>query len=180
MKIYKETERLQLREIHPTDVEGILKLDTDPEVHRYLGNSPIKTKEEALAAIQYIRQQYQDNGIGRWAVINKSTNEFIGWSGLKLIKEKTNNHINYYDLGYRFQQEHWGKGYATETAIASLDYAFNNLNINEVHAIVDCENKGSNNVLQKVGLQYIETFDLDGTPHNWYTITKTHYNNLKF
>lgn len=180
MKIYQETERLQLREIHPIDVEGILKLDTDPEVHRYLGNNPIKTKEEALAAIQYIRQQYQDNGIGRWAVINKSTNEFIGWSGLKLVKEETNNHINYYDLGYRFQQEHWGKGYATETAIASLDYAFNNLKTNEVHAMVDCQNKGSNNVLQKVGLQYIETFDLDGTPHNWYTITKTQYDNLKY
>lgn len=39
--------------------------------------------------------------------------------------------------------------------------------------MADVENAASNNVLRKVGLQFIETFDLDETPHNWYRIDRT-------
>ncbi len=44
MEIFAETERLLLREILPTDIEGMFELDSDEEVHRYLGNNPVKTK----------------------------------------------------------------------------------------------------------------------------------------
>ena len=86
-KIFAETERLILREILDTDEDAFFEMDADPEVHRYLGNNPVKTKEEIKAAIKFIRQQYIDNGIGRWALIEKSTGEFVGWGGMKLIKE---------------------------------------------------------------------------------------------
>ena len=56
-----------------------------------------------------IRQQYIDNGIDRWAIINKETNDFIGWTGLKFVTETTNNHINFYDLGYRLIEKYWAK-----------------------------------------------------------------------
>ena len=45
-----------------------------------------------LAVFHFVRQQYRDHGIGRWAVIDKKTNEFIGWTGLKFVTELTNNH----------------------------------------------------------------------------------------
>ncbi|WP_316803987.1 GNAT family N-acetyltransferase [Pedobacter nototheniae] len=172
MKIYAETERLLLRALQPEDAEGIFELDSDPEVHQYLGKKTIKTVEEGMQNIDYIRKQYIENGIGRWAVIEKETKQFIGWSGLKLITELTNNHINYYDLGYRLMKKYWGKGYATESAEASINYAFNKLNINEVYAIADINNQASINVLEKVGLQRINTFDYEGEPHYWLKIEK--------
>jgi len=179
MKIFVETERLILREILPTDVDGLFKLDSDPEVHRYLGNKPVTGKGQILDVINFIRQQYIDNGIGRWAIIDKENNDLIGWTGLKFVTEITNNHKNYYDLGYRLIKKYWGKGIATETALASLEYAFNKLNIDEVFAMADCENDASNKILKKVGLNFIETFDLDGIKHSWYKIDRKEFENKK-
>src|SRR5690606_254622 len=115
MKIFVTTHRLILREILPTDLEGMFELDSDPEVHRFLGNQPVKTMEESKALINYIRQQYIDHGIGRWAITDKQTGEFMGWTGLKFVTKETNNHKDYYDLGYRLIKRFWGKGIATET-----------------------------------------------------------------
>nr|WP_240768670.1 GNAT family N-acetyltransferase [Olivibacter sp. XZL3] len=77
------------------------ELDSDPEVHKYLGNNPIKDKDQVPGIIDFIRKQYIEHGIGRWAVVDKQTNDFIGWAGLKYITEETNGQKNYYDLGYR-------------------------------------------------------------------------------
>lgn len=172
MKIFAETERLILREILPTDAAGMFEMDGDPEVHRYLGKSPIKSIEEAEAAIRFIRKQYQENGIGRWAVVEKATGAFLGWSGFKLITKTTNNHINYYDLGYRFSKKYWGKGYATESAAAARDYGFETLNLNEIFGIADIDNLGSIHVLEKVGLKRVSLFQHEGIMHHWMRMEK--------
>lgn len=170
MKIFAETERLILREIVPGDENGLYELDSDPEVHRYLGNKPVTSLDEIRALIRFIRKQYEEKGIGRWAVIDKASGEFLGWAGLKRVTEPINNHVDYLDLGYRLIKRHWGKGIATEASFASLDYGFRVLNAAEIYGMADCGNAGSHHVLQKAGLTFIETFDYDGTAHNWYRI----------
>ena len=172
MRIFTETPRLILRELLPEDVDTMFEMDCDPEVHKYLGNNPIQSKDQAAEMIQFIRQQYIDNGIGRWAVIDKQTNNFLGWAGLKLITEQTNNHINYLDVGYRLIKKYWGQGIATEAARASLAYAFNELQAPAVYAITDTDNAASHHVLLKIGLNFIETFEYHGFTHNWYKITR--------
>ncbi|HEY0057268.1 MAG TPA: GNAT family N-acetyltransferase [Pedobacter sp.] len=170
MQIFTETERLILREILPEDEKGIFQLDSDPDVQQFLGNKPIKSIEEARQIIKFIRQQYIDNGIGRWAVIEKSSDNFIGWAGLKLIKEPVNNHCNYYDLGYRFIKPYWGQGFATEAATAALNYGFYDMKLNEVFAMTEEGNVNSKHVLQKIGLKFIETFEHESVRHSWYKI----------
>ena len=172
MKIFGETERLILREILPIDRNGLFAIDSDPDVNIYLGNNPVKTIEQTDDIIKFIRKQYVDNGIGRWAMVEKSTNNFIGWAGLKLIKELTNNRIDYYDLGYRLNKSYWGKGFATEAAKATLNYGFNTLNLNEIYAIADSKNIASRNVIEKVGFKYKETFTYCDTDHDWFEIQK--------
>ncbi len=179
VNIFKETERFILREILPTDVDGMFELDSDPEVHRYLGNKPLVTKDQSREIIQFVRQQYRDHGIGRWAIIDKKTNAFVGWTGLKFITERTNNHIHYYDIGYRLIKKYWGQGIATETALAALDYAFETLKANEVYASASCENIGSNKILKKIGLNLVETFYYKDIKCNWYKIEKQEYENRK-
>ncbi|MDX8339125.1 GNAT family N-acetyltransferase [Draconibacterium sp. IB214405] len=179
MKVFAETERLILREILPTDVDGMFELDSDSEVHRYLGNKPVSTKDQSMEMINFIRQQYIDNGIGRWAIIDKNTNAFIGWSGLKFVTDLTNNHKNYYDLGYRLIKRYWRQGIATEAAVASLGYAFDELNAGEVYAMADCDNEGSNKILTNIGLKFIEKFYDDGVEINWYKIEKEEFKKLK-
>jgi [ribosomal protein S5]-alanine N-acetyltransferase len=179
MKIFAETDRFLLREILTTDINGMFELDSDPEVHKCLGNKPLCDKEQAKNAINSIRQQYIDNGIGRWAIIDKATNQFVGWAGLKLVTEDTNNHKNFYDIGYRLIKKYWGQGIATETAIATLEYAFDKLNIDTVYASAHCENEGSNKILKKVGLNFIETFYYQDIKCNWYKIDKHEYESKK-
>lgn len=166
---YIETKRLILRELFPSDDQKMFELDSNPEVHKYLGNNPVTDIEQIREAIANIRQQYMDNGIGRWAVILKETNEFIGWSGLKLEKN-VNGHDQYYDLGYRFIQKHWGKGYAIETANAFLKYGFDKLKLDTICAYADAGNNASRNVLEKAGLHYVNTFEYEGGEEVWYEI----------
>lgn len=167
-----ETERFLIRPLIAEDVTGIFELDSNPKVHTYLGNNPIKTLAEAEKVIKLIQKQYDDLGIGRWAIIEKSTGNFVGWTGFKYIVEPINGHVNYYDLGYRLIERYWGKGIATETAKACLTYAFEVLKLEEVYGICDVDNAGSRNILQKCGLKLIETFDYDNTPHYWFEIKK--------
>lgn len=161
-----------LREIVHSDIDGMFELDSDPEVHKYLGNKPVQDKQQIAAVIDFIRKQYVDYGIGRWAIVDKETNEFMGWAGLKYVTEETNGQRNFYDLGYRLIRRHWGKGIATEAAQACLDYGFNDMKLEKLHGIADCQNIGSNKILAKIGFDLVETFNFDDIACNWYTIVK--------
>ena len=170
MKTSLETKRLILREILPTDAIGMFELDSNPEVHRFVGKKPVKHIDESRLMIENIRKQYADNGIGRWAVILKETNEFIGWSGIKLIKDSINNHQNFYEIGYRFIEKHWGKGYATEAGLAFIDFAFNEMKVPVLYAYADAGNNNSRHILEKLGMQYVNSFEFDGDEHVWFSM----------
>lgn len=170
VKIFVETERLILRELIPADAEGMFALDSNPEVLRFLGGNPKTHIDEAMADIELVRKQYVENGIGRWAMVEKSSGEFMGWTGLKLFTMEVNGHINYYDVGYRLIPGYWGKGYATESAIASVEYGFDVLKVNEIIGTVHPENIASKRVLEKAGLRYIETFESQWGTMEWYRV----------
>ena len=180
MRIITETERLVIREIESSDVDVMLELHSDPEVHRYLGNKTITDRKGIIDAINSLKKQYSDFGFGRWAMINKKTDEFIGWTGLHFITEPINNHKNFYDLGYRLLRKFWGQGFATESAFASIDFAFNRLKVSEIYAMADVDNEASNVILKKVGLQFVELFDNEGVKHNWYKLTSLEYERRKY
>ena len=67
-------------------------------------------------------------------------------------------------------QKYWGQGFATESAIASLEYAFTILNLKEIYAAAHSDNKASNHILQKLGFQFIEEFPYESAIHNWYQL----------
>lgn len=170
MKTPIETERLLLRELLSTDDTGLFELESNPNVHKYVGKKPITHIDESRAYIKFVQQQYEDHGTGRWAVVLKETNTFIGWSGIKFITESINNHKDFYEIGYRFIEEHWGKGYATEAGKAFMDYAFNEMKVEAIYAYADAGNSGSRSILEKLGLKYVNSFMLDGEQEVWYEL----------
>ncbi len=172
MKFHIETERLILRELQQSDADAFFEMDSSVEVHKYLGNNPIKTIEHIYDVIANIHQQYLDNGIGRWATIEKSSGTFIGWSGLKFRRDEENNHINFYDVGYRLHPNYWSKGYATESCKAALEYGFKTLNSNKIIGTTNEENKASRRVLEKCGLKFVEKFMWKEIKCDWLEITK--------
>lgn len=170
MKIYVETKNLILREIVPEDTGDMYRLDSNPIVHKYLGNNPISCMGKARVYIDYIRMQYKTYGIGRWAAIEKSTGDWIGWTGLKMnFEEAMNGHLNYYDIGYRFMPQYWGKGYATESSIAARDYFFEHFPKEKLCGIAQVTNGASIRVLEKIGLKRKHDFIYEpwGTTLAW-------------
>lgn len=172
MRFFIETERLILRDLLPTDDAVMFELDSNATVHRYLGNNPIKTIEEARNVIAIIQEQYARNGIGRWATIEKASGDFIGWSGLKHVTDATGDDNHYYDVGYRLIPRYWGKGYATEAAKAALEYGFTTMNLEEVIGTANVENIASRKALEKCGLQFVKNYMWNDIKCDWLKITK--------
>ncbi len=151
MKNILETERLFLREFTIDDAQLLIDLNSDIEVIRYTGDGAVEDLDEAKRILTEIIFPQYVNKIGRWAVCLKSTNEFIGWCGIKYIQENDE-----YDLGYRFFKKHWNNGYATESAKAVMEYGTNILKLKNIVGRAAIENKNSIKVLEKVGLKFKE------------------------
>src|SRR5690606_11566056 len=105
--------------------------------------------------------------------------EFIGWTGIKFVNDfEENGNTNFYDYGYRLNEKFWNKGFATEASIAWLDYGFNQMNIEKMHAYTHAENGASNHVLQKVGFNFMEDYhDKDGSIWKWWKLDNVEFRN---
>ena len=176
MKIHLQTKDFITRDIEEDDLEGMFDLDSNSRVHKYLGENPIKTKDQARDIIKNIREQYDTNGIGRWAIEDKKTGEFIGWTGFRL-EGKLRPDREYIDIGYRLREKFWGKGIATETALACLKYGFETLNYDKICGCAEIEHIASNKILQKIGLKYIEDFKFEKHNLHWYVLTQEEWHN---
>lgn len=172
MKIFWETDKYIVREMTEADAEGMFALDSNPQVHEYLGKKTIDSKEQALNAIRKVIEQYESNGIGRWAIEWKANGDFVGWTGLKYEHSLWSDE-RYYDLGFRIRPEYWRKGIATETARFSRDYAFNELDVKELFAAAHVDNEGSNYILKKIGFQWEKHFFYEDLKCNWYKMDRS-------
>lgn len=170
MQHQTETKRFILRPFQLSDKEDFFEMESDPEVHQFLGNTPLHSMDQIEAAIQKVFNQYAKNGIGRWAIEDKKTKEVVGWTGLKLEEEAFD--FTYFDVGYRLKRKHWGKGIATETAFESVRYGFHQLNLDEIGGGAETEHGASNHILQKIGLEFVKTVKAFGQFHHWYNVDR--------
>lgn len=175
MNLKIETKRLILRELLFSDAEAMFKMDTNPNVHTYLGNNPVQSIDDVHDYISSIRTQYVVNKIGRFAVVKKDTNEVIGWAGLKFVTEPENELVNFFDLGYRLQEEHWGNGYAKEAAEAWLNYGFNKMKKHCIYASAHLENRNSKRILEKIGMTKKSEYMWNDISCAWFEITKEEF-----
>ena len=157
------TERLYLKEFTIDDAQLLIDLNSDPEVTRYTGDGPVKDLTEAKRILTDIIFPQYKNKMGRWAVYLNSTDEFIGWCGVKYVEDEKE-----YDLGYRFYKKHWGKGYASEAASAVMDYALNTLQLKEIIGRAAIDNKASIAVLKKMGMKYLKNDECGHDPAEVY------------
>ena len=170
MHIIFTTPRLILRRFTEADASLIYELNSQPEVVRYVHEPTLQNEAHARQIIRDIILPQYNNNLGRWAIHTKEDDQFIGWCGLKYLEEQDE-----IDLGYRLHPFAWGRGYATEAAKHTLDHGFTQLHLKEIVGKAHAENTGSINVLQKIGMQFINDTIEDGSPvkvfsiHNQYS-----------
>jgi ribosomal-protein-alanine N-acetyltransferase len=166
MKVILETDRLLLREYVEEDAEAFFKLNTDPDVLRFVPDKPLLNVEQARQIlIDHPIADYRKYGFGRGACILKSTGEQIGFAGLKYLEE-----LGEVDVAYRLLPKYWGQGLATETALASVRYGFADLDLKRIIGLVMPANVASVRVLEKTGLRYVETVIFWGSQFSKYAI----------
>lgn len=161
-----ETDRLILRKFMAEDAVHFFELNADPEVIQYTGDEPFDNLSDALQLINDY-SHYDKYGYGRWTVLLKGSNEFLGWCGLNY-----NEDIHETDLGFRILKKHWNKGIATEAAKTCIDFGFDDLKLKRIIGRALTQNKASINVLKKIGMIFEKEFEAHGSTAVLYSITK--------
>ncbi|MEM7563239.1 MAG: GNAT family N-acetyltransferase [Pseudomonadota bacterium] len=147
-----ETKRLILRQFMLRDLEALKILLGDNEVMESSVDGPLDSAQiEAWLSEQFAGYKNGD-GIEVLAVVNKSTTELIGYCGLFRFSDIDG--ANEIEVGYRLIRSAWGRGFATEAAIAIRDYAFSDLNLPRLIALIEPVNSRSIRVAEKLGMAY--------------------------
>jgi RimJ/RimL family protein N-acetyltransferase len=160
MKIFLQTPRLILRQLNEDDLDNLVTLDSDLEVMRFInGGIAISRKAIAENFLPYVMSYDNQDELGFWAIIEKSSQEFIGWiflrpeADFKLLQQLNLADSEAIELGYRIRKLSWGKGYTTEASQALVNRCFTTSNINKINAWALAENKASVRVMEKAGLK---------------------------
>ncbi|MFN8414627.1 MAG: GNAT family N-acetyltransferase [Anaerolineales bacterium] len=154
-----KTSRLTLRPFHMDDVTALHLILNEPSILKYFPTTSPPSIEKVEKTIDHQLTHWQTYGLGWWALTLLEKDELIGWCGLYFIAE-----TNETEVGYLLSKAHWGKGYATESAKASLDFGFQVLNKKEIIGLTHPENHASQHVLLKCGLTFTrkaEYFGMD-------------------
>lgn len=145
-----ETDRLILREMTLDDARFYFRHFNDEKVVLGSGFPGPKDLEAAKQELELycIRPFKESQGI-RWGIVQKGSGELIGTCGYYQWN-KTSRRV---EMGYDLAPAHWGKGIMTEALRAALRYGFEEMRLNRIQAIIDCENVKSIRLVQRLGFQ---------------------------
>jgi ribosomal-protein-alanine N-acetyltransferase len=144
------TNRLHLRQIELEDAEALFAILSDPQVTEYYGHEPHRSLEETRMLIGQIQTRYEHKEAIRWGITLKRENRLIGTCSLHQFGPA----FHYSATGYDLDRAYWGKGIMTEAMTALLTYAFTEVGLHRVEAIIDIHNDRSKNLLLKLGFTY--------------------------
>ncbi|MGZ9583702.1 GNAT family N-acetyltransferase [Paenibacillus marinisediminis] len=142
-----ETNRLWIRDLTMEDWKDVHVYASHSEVTKHMTWGP-NSEEDTIAHIeqQLVKQQSPERTDYEFAVVLRETNQLIGGCGIYIMGRNA-------EIGYCFNQEYWGNGYATEAARAMLKLGYETFNVHRVFATCRPMNKGSANVLMKIGMK---------------------------
>lgn len=163
----QESERLLYRRVKPTDFEAWLPFHLEPSSLRYFAGEPGKPKEECKKWFDKIFYRYENNLGGHNALISKETGELIGMCGLLI---QTVDEIEELEIGYSILPKYWKKGYATEAAIKSKEYAAEHQLRDSLISIIHIDNIPSQKVALNNGMHLDKTTTYKGIPVHIYRV----------
>ncbi len=141
-----QTERLNLRMFRSSDLDAYAVMCADQEVMRYINDGRTLTREDTWRDMALILGHWELRGYGLWAVEERATHKLIGrighwnpesWPG--------------FEVGWMLDRKYWGHGFATEGAMAAVNYAFSVLDIPHAISLIHPDNALSIRVAEKLG-----------------------------
>jgi ribosomal-protein-alanine N-acetyltransferase len=147
------TSRLLLRPWRDEDVAPFVEMSAAPVVMEFL--PPADEGWFARA-----RAHWEEHGFGQWVAEVPGEASFIGVVGLAVVGYEA-HFTPAVEVAWRLARAHWGGGYATEAARASLDYGFNALGLDEIVALTVPANRRSRRVMERLGMTRSPEDDFD-------------------
>src|SRR5260370_22876414 len=142
------TERRSMRGWRASDLATWAAMNADPEVRHYRGS--LLTFEQASAWVLNFQDDLDRYGFGFWAVEVRAAGEFIGFTGLGTVDGQMP--FTGVEAGWRLARPAWGHGYATEAALAALEYGFGVMGLPEIVAVTTAGNLRSQAVMRRIGM----------------------------
>jgi ribosomal-protein-alanine N-acetyltransferase len=150
------TERLNLRRWIDSDNLPCVEMNKDREVMKFFPKT--QTADETLAMIKRINARFEENGFGFYVVEEKSTKDFLGFTGFG-IPAFESFFTPCVEIGWRFKKDAWGRGYATEAAAGCLRYGFETLQFDKIVSFTSVLNTNSEKVMQRIGMIRVGEFN---------------------
>jgi RimJ/RimL family protein N-acetyltransferase len=139
-----ETPRLLLRPLLPEDFEPWAAFMADPESARFVGG--VQPRSVAWRGFLSMAGAWAIQGFAMFSVIEKTTGRWVGRIGPWYPEGWPGT-----EVGWGIVRDRCGLGYATEAAIASIDWAFAELGWTDVIHTIDVDNVASQVVARKLG-----------------------------
>jgi RimJ/RimL family protein N-acetyltransferase len=151
------TPHLVLRPLQEADASILLRIYQTEGVLRYFPNPIPPPLEKVQRFIAGQQAHWEKHGYGNWGILLEGQAEVVGWVGLQYLPE-----LNETEVGFLLARPFWGKGYATEAALASLNFGFENFKLDHIIALVHPDNLASRRVIEKCSMKYVDTLPLWG------------------
>lgn len=176
MNIIYSSKRLYARCWQLSDIDAAKKLWGDPKVLEFIDVRAALTEDDILLKLQQQMALQSQYSVQYWALVLKSTNEIIGCCGLRPYDLEK----NIYELGLHLMFDFWGQGFATEAAIACINAAFFEMNMNQLFAGHNPKNITSQKLLTKLGFEYShhEYYEATGLEHPSYFLSRDRWHRL--
>jgi RimJ/RimL family protein N-acetyltransferase len=155
LQIY-ETERMRCEALVPEHLPELLPLLADPRWAATLSTdglppAPGGTPEQMRAKTDH----WAEHGFGMWLLRDRATNETVGRGGLQHTEIEGVDEV---EIGWAIAPARWRQGLATELALACIEIAFGDLDLDHVIAYTTPENFASRGVMKKVGMSFQRDF----------------------
>ncbi len=146
-----DTERLRLRRMEAGDVDQLAPVFAKDEVWRFpYGRGFDRVETQAFVDAQV--RDWDRSGFACWVASERATDRVIGFVGLS-VPRFLPEILPAVEVGWRFDPDVWGRGYATEGAAAALDEAFSTLGLGEVCSVPQADNPVSVRVAERLGMR---------------------------